>query len=100
MLEDVCPRCGRRDAAERAGEVGRFGRGLVEEAETGEGGQTEGPELLLGEREVGQETEEDGIHMIHAFNTRDRSSGSAWTIRSRAIRASARQLFVIYGGIR
>lgn len=38
--------------------------------------------------------------MIRAFNTRDRSSGSAWTMRSRAIRASARQLFVIYGGIR
>jgi hypothetical protein len=52
------------------------------------------------EREVGQGTEEDGICMIHAFNTRGRSSGSAWTIRSRAIRASARQLFVIYGGIR
>jgi hypothetical protein len=35
---------------------------------------------------------------IHAFSTRERSSGSAWTMRSRAIRASARQLFVIYGG--
>jgi len=32
-----------------------------------------------------------------AFNTRERSSGLACTMRSRAIWASARQLFVIYG---
>ena len=33
-----------------------------------------------------------------AFKTRERSSGSVCTMRSRAIRASARQLFVIYAG--
>ena len=75
---------------------------MVEEAETGEGGQAEGPELLGFLRLVRKERSivKVAMAMIHAFNTRDRSSGSAWTMRSRAIRARARQLFVIYGEIR
>lgn len=45
VLEDVRARGGRYDGCERAEEVGHFGGGLVEEAEAGEGGEPEGPEL-------------------------------------------------------
>jgi hypothetical protein len=45
VLEDVRASGGRRDGPERAEEVGHFGGDLVEEAEAGEGGEAEGPEL-------------------------------------------------------
>ena len=42
-----------------------------------------------------RDDEERGRNGVRAFNTRVTSSGFACTMRSRAIRASARQLFVI-----
>jgi hypothetical protein len=55
VLEDVRAGGGRLDGGERAEQVGRFRRGLVEEAEAGEGGEAEGPELS-GEREGKEES--------------------------------------------
>ena len=49
VLEDVRARGGRLDGRERAEQVRRFCRGLVEEAEAGEGGEPKGPELCEGE---------------------------------------------------
>jgi len=43
--EDVLARGGALDSRESAEQVRRFCRGLVEEAEAGEGGEAEGPEL-------------------------------------------------------
>jgi hypothetical protein len=48
VLEDVRAGGRGRDAGEHAEEVRRLGRGLVEEAEAGEGGEAEGPELRWG----------------------------------------------------
>jgi hypothetical protein len=47
VLEYVRARGGGRDAPERAVQVRRLGRGLVEQAETREGGQAEVPELFF-----------------------------------------------------
>lgn len=47
VFEDVRARGGGRDAPERAVQVRRLGRGLVEQAETREGGQAEVPELFV-----------------------------------------------------
>ena len=46
VLEDVRARGGGRDAPERAVQVRRLGRGLVEQAEAREGGEPEVPELF------------------------------------------------------
>ena len=46
VLEDVRARRGRVERRERVEDVRRFCRGLVEEAQAGEGGEAEGPELL------------------------------------------------------
>jgi hypothetical protein len=49
---------------------------------------------MMQERRAGNDRE-----CALAFNTRERSSGLASTMRSRAIRANARQLFVIYENV-
>jgi hypothetical protein len=45
LFEDMCACCGRYDGRQCAEEVRHFGGDLVEEAEAGEGGEAEGPEL-------------------------------------------------------
>jgi len=59
VLEDVRAGGGGLDGRERAEQVGRFCRGLVEEAEAGEGGEAEGPELL-GRKGEGERGGKDG----------------------------------------
>ena len=53
VLEDVRARGRGHDGRERAEEVRLFGGDLVEEAEAGEGGEAEGPQLLTGRSALG-----------------------------------------------
>lgn len=53
VLEDVRAGRGGFDGGERAEQVGRFCRGLVEETKAGEGGEAEGPELYWEEERGG-----------------------------------------------
>jgi len=88
----TCARRGRLDGCESAEQVRRFCRSLVEEAEAGEGREPEGPELC----EMCQSKMRRGGGMVCVRSTRGPpSSGFACMMRSCAIRASARQLFVI-----